>query len=446
MPAPYQYTAQDLLNPRGSNGQGSRTTFHQRLLYKEHIYPAKRPDALDTWYDKFLYGRIDRSQNTVVPSTMNLVPIPSAKGRNLMALNAVVAAFEKFSAHMKKAVAVSAVVKSANPHLLDVKAVQAYRSPNAKYAYYTQGLYDIYKRNLSGKENTEIKNFESFLKFYRRFLLDMAANIPITKTNYLLTPYCSLFSTGVSIAIASGDPSEDNIKYTNFISDPNFEFFRTCAKKFGLILNKNAPWIMTADLFSTAFEAVALGNYVVPSGARLTRENFFDVFYDKTYRTDFDDLINLLINSYTNLIQVDPFYDKEVGTIDERCSIVAAERSGLPGKLADRVRNGTAPGNILPHKFLIDLYIDLRQIEIQSPLTPRELESVKLRAYAVYQIHPFKGLSPLQNVADFVNNIFRNYIYGDGAIDLQFKNAKVIDNRAAGGRILVGRPSERQLY
>jgi hypothetical protein len=445
MPTPYQYTAEDLLNPQGSNGKGSRTTFHQRLLYKEHIYPADRPDPLDTWYDKFLYGRIDRSQNTVVPATINLVPIPSAKGPNLMALNAVVTAFEKFSTHMKKGVAMSAVNKSGNPHLLDVKAVGAYRSPNAKYANYTQGLYNTFKGNLKGAEKRQIKDFESFLKFYKRYLLDVAANIPITKTNYLLTSHCSLFSTGASIAIAGADPSLDAIKYADFITDPNFEFYRQCSKKFGFVLNKNAPWVLTADLFSQAFEFVALGNYVTPSGRRISRDNFFDTFYDRTYKTDFDDLVNLLINSYTTLVKAAPFYDEEKGTIDEKCTVVASQREVLMLKPA-QVLDGTAPANMLSHKSLIDFYIDLRQIEIQSPLTAKEISSLKVQAYEVYQVHPVKTMTALQNVADFVNGVFRNYIYGNGAIDLQFKNAKVIDNRAAGGRILVERASARQLY
>ena len=111
-----------------------------------------------------------------------------------------------------------------------------------------------------------------------------------------------------------------------------------------------------------------------------------------------------------------------------------------------QVLDGTAPANMLSHKSLIDFYIDLRQIEIQSPLTAKEISSLKVQAYEVYQVHPVKTMTALQNVADFVNGVFRNYIYGNGAIDLQFKNAKVIDNRAAGGRILVERASARQLY
>ena len=102
--------------------------------------------------------------------------------------------------------------------------------------------------------------------------------------------------------------------------------------------------------------------------------------------------------------------------------------------------------DVLPPKYLIDLYIDLRQAESQSSLTSSAVSTLKKEAYEVYAVRPRKDLTPLQNVADYVNIVYRNYIYDDGAIVLQARNAKMLDNRVGRGKILVEKDISRQLY
>ena len=445
MPDSFDYTEEDLQSPKGNNDAGTTSTFYHRSLYKERIYPDTFVDSLDIWYDKFLYGRIDQFQNSITPTTNNMKTIKKAVGPNINALNVVVAAFEKFSDHMAKAILANAVNRNANPYLLNVQAYKAYDSPNSKYSYHTQKLFNAFYYGLEGKENFQIKDFQSFLRFYRDFLVSLASKAPITKGNFLVSKRCDLFSTGLSIAIASEDCSDDAVKYDQFITDPNFDFFRRCAKKFGFVLNKDAPWILTADLFTGAFEATALNAYLTGDGSPITRDNFFDIYYEKAYLTDFDRLITILVNSYTELMRLSPTYDEEVGTVDERCSIDAKMRKPL-GVKAQEVIEGSADASVLPPKYLIDLYVDLRQAEAKFPLTLPEVKTVKKEAYEVYAVRPRKDLTALQNVADYVNIIYRNYIYGDGAIVLQARNAKRLDNRVSRGRILVENDISRQLY
>ena len=64
---PYDYD--QLTHPQGKNDLSAEAKYYQRLMYKEAIYPAptEAPKPLDTWYDKQLYGRLDRCQNTIIP-------------------------------------------------------------------------------------------------------------------------------------------------------------------------------------------------------------------------------------------------------------------------------------------------------------------------------------------------------------------------------------------
>ena len=423
MATTFDYPIFDLVNPKGENSLGTLGGFYHRSLYKEGIYPQARPHGLDIWHDKFLYGRIDQFQNTVLPRLINMKAIPSAGSPNIMALNVVVTAFEKFVQHMQKATFVRAVVPQGNPAMLDIKAVRAYQSPNAQYALFTQSLFNSFLKNLGGKEKFAIKDFSSFLKFYGPYLLSIARTFPVTKTNFVISSGASLLGSGLSISISNLDASNDKVKYKKFISDPNFEFFRLCAKKFGFILNKNAPWILTADLFTEAFLATGPAGYAVPgSGLTVTKDNFFDIFYTKTYTTDFMDLVRILLNSYYQLVDKAPFYDEEVGAVEEKCSVIAKAREPFKVK-GSEFMEGNHPGDSqLPIKYLIDLYIDLRQMEVQNPLSSYHLRSLKQESYDVYSLIPGAPRSlRLGNVAFYVNLVYRQYIYGPGAVIMQTK-------------------------
>jgi hypothetical protein len=487
----FNYTPAELSNPSGQNDMSTQGTYYQRSMYEERIYPPS-PEALDMWYDKVLYGRVDGYQNSIVPSTLNLKPIPSAATLNVMALNVVADVFESFVTHMRQAILVSAVDPNGNPRLLDVKAVKAHKSANAHYSQFTQRLFNAFMNNLSNRENTQIRDFNSFVKIYRAYIMSTAANVPITKTNYVISGNADRFMNGVTIAIANADAADDSVKYRDFIRDPNFEFFTKSAKNFGLIVDKNAPWIISADLFSPAFldafcgcVGPGLSNYVTVYGDVIDRHNFFDIFYEKTYLTDFNNLMYLFINSYINLVNAEPYYDEEGGlrdlglpgasveTINASCPVQARLRKPLalsssptstaidPEILAAPTNSPTAAppvpvgtdvraifngAAILTDKFLIDLYIDLRQVEIESPFHPREIQSLKQQSYEMHQVRASESLTRLQNVAAFVNAKFRNRIYDRGSRILQRSHTKVLDNRVRGGRILVKDEQTRQLY
>ena len=187
-----------------------------------------------------------------------------------------------------------------------------------------------------------------------------------------------------------------------------------------MIVNKNAPWILTADLFTEAFLGTGPAGYALAgSGITVSKENFFDIFYTRTYTTDFEDLLRILLNSYQQLIHKAPFYDDEVGTVDSACSVVAKPRAPLNMKAAEYME-GHPSASSMPVKFLIDLYIDLRQIEVHNPLSAQYLRSLKREAYDVFSMVPGATTSMrLDSVAHYVNLVYRQYIYSPGAVSMQ---------------------------
>jgi len=400
------FTIEDLRNPDGVNGLSSFAAMFQRTLYKEKIYPgplAGIPRPLDTWYKRGYFGRIDSKQNTVIPKTANLKQISDAK-QPLFALNFVADAFAKFTMHMGSALlAGSLFTKEVNNDIVRPSAKLAYRDPTRMYNDLHATLARTFVLSFQPPPSKPIDNFKTFLKYYIPYLKSVVPVFPITKTGYVLTYNMDPMCTGLSIAISNLNPGDDPLKYEKYITDPNFRFYTNVAKKFGFLVDKNKPWILTADLFSPALME-HVDYYLTPNTReRITRANFFDTYYNRTYLTDFDDLRRLLLSAYRFLVSSSEIYQQQKICSEGKFSYrnYAREPYNEESHLAD-----------LEPQMLIDLYIDLRQAESQNSYTLDQVARLKKDAYDLYSLRvPPEMGTPYERVAEEVNHRYRKYIY-----------------------------------
>jgi len=400
-----KYRFEDLMspNPIGDNNLSPEALYYQRSLYDEVAYPTNGPQPLDTWSGKVYYGKIDQLQNTVIPRVANLDLITSAAAPALFALTPVVYAFEAFVRHMQNAVIQSKVNPDGNSKLLSLKAFQAYVNPTPNYERYINRLFAAFNTNLPRSEKDKITNLKSFAAKYVEFLKTTAAYSPITKTNYLLTQHVNVFCSGLTIAIDSGPPEDDSYKNKHYLSDPNFAFFVGCAKKYGFIVDKNIPWRLTFDLFTNASLRAITSMYVEPYGLG-TKENFFPAYYTPTYFTDVGDLRRIIVNSYQRFVELNPLRVEQCLQAFKRGTFEVINYTRLPFDPST-----AAVDSVLSDKYIADLYLSLRHTESQKPfrITAKDRRQIS----EIYMSQPNKSLTPLQNVASYVNLKFRNYIY-----------------------------------
>lgn len=432
------FTSADLTNPQGANSLSSYALFFQRMLYKEKIFPSHLATPLDTWYNKQYYGMVDQRQNTIMVNPGELKPIKSTIVTNLLALGFVTDAFEDFAAHMKKAAIVGMLNQSGNEALYSMKAKRAYVNPNAVYSVYLQEVYNTFIKGLSKKDLNNIIDYNTFAAKFMEYLLFLSKVLPITKTNYLLSGVCSSINSGLTIAIANGPADNDAYKYEKFIADPNFDFYLRSATKFGFTVNKNMPWLLTADLFSDAILGY-ITRYVNTAGDTINAVNFFDTFYNPTYLEDIPALEQLIINGYKNFVSTNPIYQVETFRLGQPgCNMVHVEneyRSPLPPD----------PGNILTDKKMLYFYAQLRSAEAKNalPITPKISQEIK----DVYLLQPNKDINPLQNAAAYINLLYRDYIYSvDYAFLSDILSQKNLDNQARTGTISTAGAVTQQLY
>jgi hypothetical protein len=432
----FDYTLQDLQNPSGKNGQSSFALYFQRLMYKESVYPSNVKVPLDTWYEKQYYGRVDKVQNTIIPAFSNLVPLRTTAIQNQFALNFVAEAFEELAAHMRTATILGVLrTDNANDKIYNMKAYQAYNDPTRIYSEYTQQLYNSYLAGLTLDENNKITNFRTFVSSWFNYLNEVAAFIPVTKTSYLLTDACNSFISGMSISIDLGPAQDDAYKYDNWISDPNFQFYIKAAKKFGLIVNKNTPWVLTADLFSDAIKKYFSRFYIQSLNSFVTEDNFFDVYYDKTCLTDVTDLKQITVSAYKTFSENNPLYQERV--ISPKCGtfkVFNRERQQLPANVEIA----------LSDKLLVDLYLSLRSKETKEPV--KNIIKLKKELASIYTLRPDENLTGVQNVAQYINTIYRDYIYQPAYLALDSNVLKNLDNRVRTGNIATVGSIAQQIY
>jgi len=244
----------------------------------------------------------------------------------------------------------------------------------------------------------------------------------------MLTRFISRRSSGLVVRIGSFEASDDNVKYEEFISNPNFDVYRTCAKKYGFLVDKNMPWLLTADITSKAMSRY-MKNYIAKvwhgdgsvSTEPITSNNFFSNYYNLVCDSDISILKRLFKNFYNQYIKIFPFYEETTRPCQD-CPHKT--------KVTQHYRKSTTIGEV--DKYMTDLdwirfYIDLREGETQG--TRINVNLFKSRIREVYR----EGLKPTgalewvtiptvfeaeRKAVLAINRLYRNYLYTPAMLNL----------------------------
>tara|TARA_R110002020_G_scaffold6878_15_gene29225 strand:- start:762 stop:2084 length:1323 start_codon:yes stop_codon:yes gene_type:complete len=427
MVMPFRYPLSDVLSPQGNNSLSSLALFYQRSLYRDRVYPGDYPTDLDTWYAKSLYGRVDNIQNTIVFDAQYLKPIVSAKNKRVYAADFVVTGFERFAEHMKRATINGRLSAGGNEDLRNLMASEGWVCPERSYDTYIANLYEGMVRYYMPTHNNKVKNFETFVPVFKSFVKDSARIMPVTLTNFLLSSVVSPQVSGIVVKIGNYDCGDDREKFRNFISDPNYPFYRRAAKKFGFIVNENAPWILTADLFSEAM-IQNLGAYYTSAGIRVDKSSFFGHYYVLACINDTKNLKHMFVNFYNKYIDANPFYQEE-SIADPRCphkTMISQPIKRNPDASYEKLQLA------MNDMDWVDFYVDLRSVEHGEILLNKSYMMRTARSF--YDVKPIAGLSGLANAVSYVNSIYKGYVYprSFGSI---IKNIKPLQWKEHDGRI-----------
>ena len=315
------------------------TSTYAQFYYKldsYNAYPEFGVQPFDIHKEKLHYGKVNQKQQAVIMRDLEKLNIAGSKS-SVMALDFVADAFRDLQTHFQKAIAFNRI--SQNGKLAKgVEATRGYVSPDQAYQNYMNQIYNMFITFISASEipkKNSIKTFEDFFRYFIDFTSKLGTEYPITKTGFIKSRFCPAEVSGLIINTSNDIYSDEDVR-REWLTDPKFTFYRNAALKFGFRLDKSAPWRLYADVASyemqgywvetidpTPFEIRALredgktDQEIIKEIRRTSSKNglrfnpgnasnLFDLYYEKTYRSDVTSLRDMIILFYNSFVQAEP--------------------------------------------------------------------------------------------------------------------------------------------
>lgn len=262
-----------------TNESNSYASYYQRISYRDNAYPRPPllPKPFDFWYDKPLYGRVDRLGDAIFANDAFVKKLSSFDG-NVFALDFVADAYSDLKSYYAIAANTGKVLTNVPTNLITLEPFNGWQSANVGHFDYVNNLYTSFSQYfLSSYENKKkLINFDTYLKLFMEFIQLNTPNFPFTKTGYITSRWCDPATSGLIIELANDDFGDDSVKYNDYISDPNYIFYAFAAQKYGFKVDKNAPWRLVADLSSPVMRKY-MKNY--PKAPQIDRPPNYPYYY-----------------------------------------------------------------------------------------------------------------------------------------------------------------------
>ena len=273
------------------------------------------------------YGRLDRHGDAVYLNHMKLKEINGGRKKTHFAASFVADAFRDMRMNIQKA---AGAIDNNSLYRPSMKVHKSWTHGDLEYNYnmYINKIYTNFVNSFLSidRRHEKITNFRSFIREFMRYIIRVARQFPITKTGYILSNHCSPFISGLMIEInAEKHGTQNNSNVIKYINDPNYKngFIVNQVRKFGFMVDKNAPWRFVFNIMSGAAEngtPIAGQKYLQQNG--VNHENVFDFFYRKAHLEELINVRNLFYSLY------DAFYT-QFSTYETQKFITSAPASGL---------------------------------------------------------------------------------------------------------------------
>ena len=373
-----------MTKPTGTNDLNSFELFVQRKRYKDSSYPLTSttgaPTPFDLWYDKPLYGRINKKGQPIIVIEEKLKRVESAE-TDLFVLDFVADAFENFRNEflfLNKENAAGTVFEELLP-------VKGWESSVDNREIYIGQLYDLYGNNYITINNrkSSILSFDDFLNKFYEFFNEYGAEFPLTLSNYHISSFVSPLASGIMIELSELDHGSDAEKYDDLLQNANFVCYAQTAEKFGFKIDKNAPWRLIADLGSPYWEI----NF------NLTLDKILNEYYNLAYEKDIQLMKDMFGRFYYTFSTAYPSFTKYMYSECKQKTV---------GKLIKRsfVSKQQIESNYTP-KYWLNYYINVMAIESGTKLSNETKKTISSRANLIFDRN---GMSEALN---YVSTFFK---------------------------------------
>ena len=353
--------------PTGTNDLNSYELFVQRKKYKDTSYPNQNstgaPTPFDLWYDKPLYGRINKKGQAIIVKEEKLKRVESAQD-DLFVLDFVADAFDNFRTEflfLNKE-------ESSDTIFGELIPVKGWESSVDNRDLYIGQIYDLYGNNYITINNrkSSILSFDDFLNKFYDFFKEYGSEFPLTLSNYHISSFVSPLASGIMIELSELDHGSDAEKYDDLLQNANFICYAQTAEKHGFKIDKNAPWRLIADLGSPYWEI----NF------NLTLDKILNEYYNLAYEKDIQLMKDMFGRFYYTFSSNNPSFTKYMYSDCKQKTV---------GKLVKRsfVSKEQIESNYTP-KYWLNYYINVMAIESGTKLSNDTKKTISARANLIF--------------------------------------------------------------
>ena len=286
-----------------NNYQSARNLFTNRRSYQLE-FASRVPEYIDFNNKRYFYGRVNDNFDPILVRGEKLKPI-SQEGPSAVALDFVVDAFEDMRRYFQKALALTRGT-TYDGTIIDGMIVQrgwvsannlyTQHMVNTQRVFITAYLQDTY-------QSQYVLNADDYVNTFFRFYERLGTPYPLTKSNFTLSGYVSPNSSGLCLEIDSAEHSSDQYKVAKYYKSPAFDEYKKIARRFGFLIDKNAPWRLVANLASPI-----MINYMKRYGVS-NRTQLFEQYYEKVEKYDIESLRRYFIQGYNDFVEDYPTAD-----------------------------------------------------------------------------------------------------------------------------------------
>ena len=381
-----------------TNSMKSRETFFKRLAYKVYAHHDSEAETQNvikdfTLFENVLYGRVDPLYNAIELRPSSLVPIGGSQ--NQYALPYVANAYAQFVAEIKTAV-INGKIRNA-PFFEDMKVVQSYRPPRQTHRLLlstaANSFLTFYLRSYKLRE---IRNFDQFLTKFIDFIYEFAQLNALSSPAYLLSKQCDMSSTGLVLDLDVKDFSQDKEKF-EFIRSPYFEYYKTCAQRFGFYVDKNYPYRLVANVSSLPMR-------MVMKELGYQEDNMMAVFYADfapAHRNDLEIFKNVAFTLYRSIISGRPDIYETFQVGEDLFTRIEQREYYLSSDLEKNY----------PDEFWLDFYVKLRNIEASLDFAPPQVQKIINNSIEI------KKIVDKDRAMDYINKVFIDVPAQEGSLN-----------------------------
>jgi hypothetical protein len=367
----------------GNNEQGTVEAFISRLNFKVNIDREVKNRSSQNTNSKFAkclkdfrfgetitYGKIDTIGQPVIldpsgDSTILRKVGQSDDAPGLMAVNFVADAFADLEKYFKAA-RQNGKIKLDDPYLSVPTPKRAYVSfemlkKAARDGPYTNGFME-YIFGMEAATGNTIGTFDVFMRNFLHYVNQVSFAFPFLKPEMLKHRSVPLLTSGLVIEIAEGDFSKDNPIDQLFYKSDNFDYYLNVAMKVGFSVDRNAPWRLVADLGSPTMR-----QYMAEYGIT-GPDSFFSTYCRPGHRNDFEEFMDFTLQLYNYYVQKKNRTSKPA----TRGKLILTEKYNLERMNRIKVYRRYGPD------YLINKYVELKNIENRNYVGKRELEVLKV--------------------------------------------------------------------